>query len=239
MELFSLSLYYLRTERHLREFPATRKTRGFFFYKRKFFYTRFVLPFYETGIQRLFIVKINDAESSRSSRGPRKKKKNTSANVPFSSPSVHSVAIQRLGPLLAGPLRQYLSLCNQSNVRITYGKAEIGTSGRPHTRSNKPSERKKAETFHFERVSTIFFYRSSPRRRSRNESNNGVQNSILSRTLRECRFTKGRVIRKYLATVERCFFIATINLAFEPSRCIIVDNDRVLEDDLSYNKLDP
>lgn len=36
-----------------------------------------------------------------------------------------------------------------------------------------------------------------------------------------------------------CFFIATINLAFEPSRCIIVDNDRVLEDDLSYNKLDP
>lgn len=83
---------------------------------------------------------------------------------------------------------------------------------------------------------TIFFYRSSPRRRSRNESNNGAYNSILSRTLRECRFTKGRVIRKYLATVERCFFIATINLAFEPSRCIIVDNDRVLEDDLSYNK---
>lgn len=82
---------------------------------------------------------------------------------------------------------------------------------------------------------TIFFYRSSPRRRSRNESNNGAYNSILSRTLRECRFTKGRVIRKYLATVERCFFIATINLAFEPSRCI-VDNDRVLEDDLSYNK---
>lgn len=81
---------------------------------------------------------------------------------------------------------------------------------------------------------TIFFYRSSPRRRSRNESNNGAYNSILSRTLRE--FTKGRVIRKYLATVERCFFIATINLAFEPSRCIIVDNDRVLEDDLSYNK---
>lgn len=124
-------------------------------------------------------------------------------------------------------------------MRITYGKAEIGTSGRPHTRSNKPSERKKAETFHFERVSmrtTIFFYRSSPRRRSRNESNNGAYNSILSRTLRECRFTKGRVIRKYLATVERCFFIATINLAFEPSRCIIVDNDRVLEDDLSYNK---
>lgn len=120
-------------------------------------------------------------------------------------------------------------------MRITYGKAEIGTSGRPHTRSNKPSERKKAETFHFERVSTIFFYRSSPRRRSRNESNNGAYNSILSRTLRECRFTKGRVIRKYLATVERCFFIATINLAFEPSRCII-DNDRVLEDDLSYNK---
>lgn len=36
-------------------------------------------------------------------------------------------------------------------MRITYGKAEIGTSGRPHTRSNKPSERKKAETFHFER----------------------------------------------------------------------------------------
>lgn len=123
-------------------------------------------------------------------------------------------------------------------MRITYGKAEIGTSGRPHTRSNKPSERKKAETFHFERVSmrtTIFFYRSSPRRRSRNESNNGAYNSILSRTLRECRFTKGRVIRKYLATVERCFFIATINLAFEPSRCI-VDNDRVLENDLSYNK---
>lgn len=83
---------------------------------------------------------------------------------------------------------------------------------------------------------TIFFYRSSPRRRSRNESNNGAYNSILSRTLRECRFTKGRVIRKYLATVERCFFIATINLAFEPSRCIIIYNDRVLEDDLSYNK---